>query len=669
MFAFLKNFKISTRIHALAAIALLAVTALGALFFWNAGTTRSASDEQQSYAQLAGYAQDLETHALTLRRIQTDFLLDRDTAQIERFNAELLRLQQLINDMSAIEQSAVSATELDTARRLTTAYGEAFTALTEIRIGMGLTADEGLEGALRSAVHAVETRLSEYGDHELTVKMLMMRRHEKDFMMRVQERYITRLDTRIEEFYEIWNTRDYGAEATAEVFSLMQAYQRDFHNWTAARLELEQAQTRVREQFAELEPHIEALTRSAREGRASALEHMHQSLQGAERIAIILIALLGGIVAGLSWMIGTSIAAPIKEITQLMSDLANGRTVTVTGQKRRDEIGAMARTLDVFQRALSEAEALRNEQLANEERGRAERREQRLALAEQFDEAVGEIVRRQSSAAEALAETAHTLRNSAHEANEHTNTVTRSAQQTSTNAQAVSAATEELASSAAEIRRQVDGSAQSADAAGRDTAAARERIRELDEAVAQIGEVVAMIQEVAAQTNLLALNATIEAARAGEAGKGFAVVASEVKTLASQTDQATETIRGHIDTIRERTDATSNAISRMGDALDNLSGTASEVGRAVTEQGAATGEISSHISEAAASASDVSESMEVLSMTIGQTTGAASQVFDSAQLLNSQATALRDEVGRFIRSVKERDDADAHAAEAHNSAA
>lgn len=664
MLKLLNFFRISTRINALAAIALIAVLGLGGVFYWNGTTTRSAAAEERGFSEVASIVQDLKASGLILRRIQTDFLLDRDPEQIDAFNTELSRLRDLIARASSVNQADQVREALDESLILAGDYGEAFADMAAIRMRMGLTADEGLEGALRSAVHAVETRLADYEDHELTVKMLMMRRHEKDFMMRVQQRYIDRLDTRIEEFYEIWNTRGYSQAATSEVFDLMQAYQRDFHNWTGARLDLERAETEVRNRYNALEPHFRSLTEAARDGRLAALADMQSADTRAERFATLIIGLMIITVAGLSWAIGGSITRPVKEVTQLMSDLAAGKPVIVTGQKRRDEIGAMARTLDVFQRALNEAENFRRDQAEIEEAQRAERRKQRLALADQFDLAVGEIVRRQSEAAEAMADTAHNLRNSAHEAHQHTGSVARSAQQTSSNAQAVSAATEELASSAAEIRRQVESSAQSADTASRDTASARERIRELDEAVSQIGEVVALIQDVAAQTNLLALNATIEAARAGEAGKGFAVVAGEVKSLAAQTDQATETIRGHITAIRERTDATSSAIARMGDALDNLSGTATEVGRAVTEQGAATGEISSHISEAADSASAVSNSMDVLSTTIGQATGAASQVFESAQLLNAQATELRDEVGRFIDSVRERDEADAKTAEA-----
>ena len=457
----------------------------------------------------------------------------------------------------------------------------------------------------------------------------------------------------MQEFFDIWDSRGYPADASQQVSNLMRAYQSGFLNWTGARLELETNIATLASRYARLAPQFDGLTVTARAGRAQALEHLETETRNAQALALMLVLLVGALVGGLSWAIGTSITRPVNEVTELMADIAAGRDVIVTGQTRRHEIGAMARTLDVFQQGLREAAVLRAEQAKTDKQKQAEQRKQLNVLADTFDEAVGEIVRRQSDAAEALAATAHTLQASAQQANGHTSSVAHSAEQTSSNAQAVSAATEELASSASEIRRQVNASSDAARAASDDMSSARQRISELDEAVGQIGEVVSLIQDLAAQTNLLALNATIEAARAGEAGKGFAVVASEVKSLAAQTDQATETIRGHIDAIRQRTNATTDAISGMADALDGLSSGANEVGRAVTEQGSATGEISSHIAEAAGSAQEVSDSMKNLTATIGETTHSAGQVFESAQMLNDQATALRDEVARFIRTVRE----------------
>ena len=188
MFTFLNRFKISTRIVCLSVIAVAAIIGLSGLMFWNINTTKRAVGIEQGYADVATLAQDLQVSALRLRRAESNFLLNRDMNNIDEFQQEIQTIQALIISARTLEQAEEISSQLAQAEVLVNAYHRAFDDMVATRERMGLTADEGLEGELRSAVHAVETRLAEYGDDELTVKMLMMRRHEKDFMMRVQER-------------------------------------------------------------------------------------------------------------------------------------------------------------------------------------------------------------------------------------------------------------------------------------------------------------------------------------------------------------------------------------------------------------------------------------------------------------------------------------------------
>src|SRR5260221_12213027 len=121
----------------------------------------------------------------------------------------------------------------------------------------------------------------------------------------------------------------------------------------------------------------------------------------------------------------------------------------------------------------------------------------------------------------------------------------------SMNVQSVASASEQLSASIGDISRQAAHAAGIASRAVSQAHATDGTVQGLAKTANRIGEVVGLINNIASQTNLLALNATIEAARAGNAGKGFAVVASEVKSLASQTANATEEISDQIAAVQK----------------------------------------------------------------------------------------------------------------------
>ena len=246
----------------------------------------------------------------------------------------------------------------------------------------------------------------------------------------------------------------------------------------------------------------------------------------------------------------------------------------------RDEIGEMARTVEMFKGAMIETNRLRAEQLDVEQRQMQQRKADMRQLADGFEAAVGEIIDTVSSASTQLEASASTLTVTAERSRELTTAVAAASEEASTNVQSVASATEEMTSSVNEISRQVQELARMASEAVDQARQTNDRVGELSKAAARIGDVVELINTIAGQTNLLALNATIEAARAGEAGRGFAVVASEVKALAEQTAKATGEIGQQIGGIQAATQELVEAIQAdqrhhrktVGDFLDHRGG-------------------------------------------------------------------------------------------------
>ncbi|PWC82881.1 hypothetical protein TSH100_22550 [Azospirillum sp. TSH100] len=360
--------------------------------------------------------------------------------------------------------------------------------------------------------------------------------------------------------------------------------------------------------------------------------------------------LLGALTA---WLIGRGITGPVNALCGVMERLAgNELAVEVPGTARHDEIGAMARTVEVFKTNALEVERLRQEQEAQKVQAAEEQKRAMNRMADSFEQKVMGMVTAVSSSSGQLQSTAKTMSSVADESTAAASTVAAAAEQTSANVQTVAAATEELSSSIGEIARQVAESARVANTASVEAANTNELVRKLTAAADRIGEVVSLINSIAGQTNLLALNATIEAARAGEAGKGFAVVASEVKSLANQTARATEDISQQIAAVQEETRNTVSAIQSISNIIEQIQGISTTISSAVEEQGSATREISRNVQQAAQGTQQVSGNIGSVTQSAEATGNAAGQVLDAAGQLSQNAERLSREVQDFLASVR-----------------
>jgi methyl-accepting chemotaxis protein len=368
------------------------------------------------------------------------------------------------------------------------------------------------------------------------------------------------------------------------------------------------------------------------------------------------IASVVGLLLGLAsamWIGINGLSRPIAELKTVMEAFArNNLNAEVPGVERRDELGEMARTVEVFKKNGLEVERMKADQQATELRTAQQRKADMIKMANDFEGAVGEIIETVSSASTELEASAGTLTKTAERAQQVTTTVAAASEEASTNVQSVASATEEMASSVNEISRQVQESSRMANEAVDQARKTNDRVGELSKAAARIGDVVELINTIAGQTNLLALNATIEAARAGEAGRGFAVVASEVKALAEQTAKATGEIGQQISGIQAATQESVNAIREISGTIEKLSEISSTIAAAVEEQGAATQEISRNVQQAAQGTQRVSSNITDVQRGASETGSASSQVLSAAKSLSSDSNRLKLEVGKFLNTVR-----------------
>ena len=369
----------------------------------------------------------------------------------------------------------------------------------------------------------------------------------------------------------------------------------------------------------------------------------------------VIFSAAGALVLGtvLAWLIGASVSGPIRSMTDRMQSLAAGELdEAIPGGESRDEIGRMARAVEVFRENALAVRRMQGEATEQRQATEADRARMMAELAGRFEQGMQGVITGVGGRAAEMGRSAEELARVAERGRGLAEAVATRAEQASMNVQTVASATQELAASIREISSQVQRSVTVSSRATDETQRTSQLIHGLSSAAEKIGTIIQLIQAIASQTNLLALNATIEAARAGDAGKGFAIVASEVKNLASQTAQATEQIASQIAAIQNVTGETVAAITQFGATVKEMADIATAIAAAVEEQGAATGDIARNVEQAASGTAAVTREIGDVRAVAGETDAGAEAALAAAAALQQQAVSLKSNVDDFLHTIR-----------------
>ena len=545
------------------------------------------------------------------RRHEKDFLLQNDVKYIDKHAATMQELYQHLEIMRNNIQFDEGLKAVNQLVELSHKYEEGFRLMIDAQTKLGLDENSGLLGNLRYAVHNIEDSLEKLDNDKLTVKMLMMRRHEKDYMARGDEKYIGLMAQRKGQFGMILSDSGLPKFVRRDIRANMNSYHNDFNALVRGMREIKLVIADFHETINQTEPafdRVEKIVHQLREAREQSYEIADQRVLLVFALAII----IGGVIILASVItLGFGISRGLDEAVRICRDVAKGKLGLGITPKSKDEIGQLLLSLKGMDENLM--------RVVSDVQGSVDN----------IGSTSRQIAQGNASLSQRTEEQASSLEETASSMEEMTSTVKQNAE------------------SAIETRKLADTNREKAVASAEIILRTVRAMDDIDESSKRIGDIIGTIDGIAFQTNLLALNAAVEAARAGEQGRGFAVVASEVRSLAQRSAEAAKEIKALIGDSVAKVKVGTELVGESGQTLEEIIDNTKKMADLVAE-------IAMASNEQAAGISQVSDAVTLMDSMTQENAALVEDAADASRAMRDQANSLDELIAFFQVSGQER---------------
>ncbi len=572
---------------------------------------------------------------LTLRRNEKDFLMRLDEKYADTFKQNSAKLTQDIKQiqLSNLQLNIIAAESFDELLANLDNYHSMFSKLVSTHQLIGLNQNIGLRGELRKAVHEIESILKETQSIQLTADMLMLRRNEKDFIIRKNIKYQAKFEKNIQVFITNLQSSSLNSSQKSLINQKLDIYQTKFITLIQANQELGlDKSTGYQGQMRAAVHQTEALFEELSNVITQRIFQENQNIKNLLiTTTIILLLLVVAAVLAIAYSIISRLNALtryLKEITLESGDISKGLEI---GGK--DEISQISELFNTFSESLKgtfQKIPLYSENL-------------QLAAANnlQVSQQTQQLFVDQQQESDSLAQSMHSMVNINQQIGENINTAADYAARAKENIVNGQSVMQSVNLSLQELAQKMQSS--------------EEITKDLQVSSNEITTVLDVIRSIADQTNLLALNAAIEAARAGENGRGFAVVADEVRSLAMRTQDSTQQIQTLVEGFQSNVQATVNLVQLGVSGADKASCDINQAQQGLDEisrEVARIFQLNSNIAQASADQNEISNTLQGNIESINSVTQEATKHSDKSSESSQEVALVASDLKSLVANYK-----------------